>query len=68
MKKGKSDFEDSLRPEYDLEKLEVVAYGPGWNRARRLRKKGQKRALNPKLLVAISNPALTRGAYRKEQP
>jgi hypothetical protein len=65
MKKGKSGLEDDLRPEYDLDKLKVVAYGPAWNRPRRLQKKGQKRALNPKMLVAISNPALTRGANRK---
>jgi len=65
MKKRKSDFEDTLRPHYDLDKLEVVAYGPGWARPRLLRKKGKKRALNPKRLVAIPNPALTRTANGK---
>ena len=65
MKERKSDFEDSLRPYYDLAKLEVVAYGPGWKRPRLLRKKGWRRTLNPKRLVAIPNPALKRAAYGK---
>ena len=65
MKKRKNDFEDTLRPHYDLDKLEVVAYGPGWNRSRLLRKKGRKRALNPKQLEAIPNPARTQTADRK---
>jgi hypothetical protein len=60
MKKRKSDFEDTLRPHYDLDKLEVVAYGPGWARHRLLRKKGQAQAVSPKGLRAIPNPALTR--------
>lgn len=59
MKTRKKDFEDTLRPHYDLEKLEIVAYGPGWARQRLLRKKGRARAVNPKRLVAIPNPALT---------
>lgn len=65
MKERKSDFEDTLRPHYDLDKLEVVAYGPGWQRPRLLRKKGWRRTLDPKRLVAIPNPALTRTAYGK---
>ncbi|HMF56428.1 MAG TPA: hypothetical protein VK619_08800 [Pyrinomonadaceae bacterium] len=65
MKKRKSDSEDDLRPHYDLDKLEVVAYGPGWSRRRMLRKKGRARALNPKRLTAIPNPALTPTADRK---
>ena len=66
MKKRKSDSEaDTLRPHYDLDKLEIVAYGSGWARRRLLRKKGQARATNPKQLLAIPNPALTRPAYRK---
>lgn len=28
--------EDTLRPHYDLDKLEVVAYGPGWAKPRLL--------------------------------
>ena len=67
MKKRRSDFEDTLQPEYDLDKLEVVAYGPGWGKPRRLRKKGQRRALNPKLLIAIHNPRLVPQARRKQQ-
>jgi hypothetical protein len=67
MKKRRSDFEDTLQPEYDLDKLEVVAYGPGWNKPRQLRKKGRKQALNPKLLLVTNNPRLARRAYRKEQ-
>jgi hypothetical protein len=66
MKQRKKDFEDTLRPEYDLDKLEVVAYGPGWARRRLMRKKGQARALNPKRLAAISNPAQARAASRRE--
>jgi hypothetical protein len=58
MRKRESNLEDNLRPHYDLEKLEVVAYGPGWTRRRRLRKKGRARAVSPKQLVAIPNPAL----------
>jgi len=58
MKKRKADSKDTLRPHYDLDKLEVVAYGPGWSQRRLLRKKGRVRALNPKRLVAIQNPAL----------
>jgi len=66
MKKRKGDFEDTLRPHYDLDKLEVVAYGPGWARRRLLRKKGQaQEAVNPKGLRAIPNPALTRAVDRK---
>ena len=65
MKKRKSNFEDTLRPEYDLNKLEIVAYGPGWARQRLLRKKGRARARNPKRLVAIPNPAFPRAAVRK---
>jgi len=64
MKEKRNGFEDTLRPEYDLDKLEVVAYGPGWNRPRLLRKKGRKRALNPRRLVPIGNPALTRTARK----
>lgn len=30
MKRGKSFTDDNLRPHYDLDKLEVVALGPGW--------------------------------------
>lgn len=59
MKKREGNTEDNLRPHYDLDKLEVVAYGPGWTRRRRLRKKGRARATSPKQLVAIPNPALT---------
>jgi hypothetical protein len=59
MKKRERNLEDHLRPHYDLEKLEVVAYGPGWTRRRRLRKKGRARAISPKQLAAIPNPALT---------
>jgi hypothetical protein len=65
MKKRKSDLEDTLRPHYDLDKLEVVAYGPGWVKRRLLRKKGWTRTLNPKRLVAIPNPALARTAGGK---
>jgi hypothetical protein len=64
MKEKKNDFEDTLRPEYDLDKLDVVAYGPGWNKKRLLRKKGWKRARNPKTLVIIGNPALNRPARK----
>jgi hypothetical protein len=65
MKRRKSDSEDKLRPEYDLDELEVVAYGSGWNRLRRLRRKGWKRALNPKRLAAIPNPLRPQAAVRK---
>jgi hypothetical protein len=65
MKERKSDFEDSLRPHYDLDKLEIVAYGPGWTKQRLLRKKGWARALDPKRLVVIPNPSLTPTAHGK---
>lgn len=65
MKQRKKDFEDTLRPEYDLDKLEVVAYGPGWDRRRLLRKKGRARAINPKQLVAMQNPKLSLAASRR---
>jgi hypothetical protein len=45
MKKRKSDSEDSLRPHYDLDKLEVVAYGPGWASSRLLRRYDEKTGL-----------------------
>lgn len=32
MKKGKRNSDDTLRPHYDLDKLEVVALGPGWKK------------------------------------
>lgn len=32
MKKVKRNSDDRLRPHYDLEKLEVIALGPGWNK------------------------------------
>ena len=35
MKERTNDFEDTLRPHYDLDKLEVVAYGPGWKESRK---------------------------------
>ncbi len=61
MKKRKTGFEeDTLRPHYDLDKMEIVAYGPGWDGHRLLRRKGTARALNPKRLVAIPNPAAAR--------
>ena len=31
---------DTLRPHYDLDKLEVVAYGPGWSEQGRRRRNG----------------------------
>jgi DNA-directed RNA polymerase specialized sigma24 family protein len=30
MRKEKTSRDDTLRPHYDLDKLEVVALGPGW--------------------------------------
>lgn len=69
MKKRKSDTEeDNLRPNYDLDKLEVVAYGAGWERQRLLRKKGRTRAFNPKRLEAVPNPASTPGVQEKREP
>ncbi|MDQ3665713.1 MAG: hypothetical protein M3410_03770 [Acidobacteriota bacterium] len=70
MKKGKNDSSDHLRPDYDLDTLEIVAWGPGWAKPgwakrRLLRRKGQARAVNPKRLVVISNPAHSRATQRK---
>jgi hypothetical protein len=65
MKKSGNKTEDDLQPHYDLDKLEVVAYGPGWKRPRRLRKKGQRQAVDPKLLAAVHNPARVRAAQVK---
>lgn len=66
MKERKREVEDTLRPEYDLDKLEVAAYGSGWVQRRRLlRKKGRVRALNPKRRAAIPNPALPLVAARR---
>lgn len=65
MKKRGAGSKDDLRPHYDLDKLEVVAYGPGWTRRRRLRKKGRRRASDPKSLAAVSNPARVRAAQVK---
>lgn len=33
MKREKKDSDDTLRPHYDLDKLEIVALGPGWNKS-----------------------------------
>jgi hypothetical protein len=33
MRKEKKSSNDSLRPHYDLDKLEIVALGPGWSKA-----------------------------------
>lgn len=30
MSRRKADDGDDLRPHYDLDKLEIVRYGPGW--------------------------------------
>jgi hypothetical protein len=66
MKKRGTSIKDDLRPHYDLDKLEVVAYGPGWTRRRRLRKKGRRQASDPKLVAAVSNPARVREAQAKQ--
>src|SRR6266545_203555 len=58
-----SEESDSLRPHYDLNDLEVVAYGPGWAEARRRKKQtlvgAPKATVNLSLSKELSQRAKT---------